>query len=450
MVRQLTYRKPSPWAPAVMVLIAAGGLLWHVLACVESPMAYSPSGKALAFTTMEPYDQGEDPLVAGKHVYRLMVLHGRKDLRVLAESSHDMLSAPVFSPNGRHIAYLRIPLFSQEDLALLTKEVQRREQLLGELGPIIWTHPPEGGATSKPTTAPVGSDDTLDHTLPPLRAMQEFCGSLLKYPMLSAVVEVRDAQDGALLSSAPIELPLAGEQPGLALTYITARPQYSPDGRWVYLCAGEVVMAVNPTTAEKVALAAPAAAAALAPDGKTVAILQEGAIGLIQTDGQAAMYVPWNAPASLSGLAWQNNKTLVLLEPIAGESAIVLHSLDERGKERRAVRISLPEHGAHKEENIGALALAPNGKHAVIAFQEDVFFLEVKGKLLKHWHGKDESLAQPTFSPDGKSVAFKVMQKRPDEHPRAAAIAFFSPEGQQISRVDIPRIDPTATQSAPK
>ena len=74
-------------------------------------MAYSPTGKALAFTTMEPYDQGEDPLVAGKHVYRLMVLHGRNDLRVLAESSHDMLSAPAFSPDGRHIAYPSDPPF---------------------------------------------------------------------------------------------------------------------------------------------------------------------------------------------------------------------------------------------------------------------------------------------------------------------------------------------------
>ena len=157
-----------------------------------------------------------------------------------------------------------------------------------------------------------------------------------------------------------------------------------------------------------------------------MAILQEGAIGLIQTDGQAAVYRPWSAPASLSGLAWQDNKNLVLLEPVAGESTIVLHSLDERGRERRAVRISLPEHGAHKEENIGALALAPNGKHAVVAFQEDVFFLEVKGKLLKHWHGKDESLAQPTFSPDSKSVAFKVMQKRHDDIRRGGHRVLFA------------------------
>jgi hypothetical protein len=95
----------------LMVLVAAGTLLWHVLACVESPMAFSPDGKDLAFVTMEPFEL-KGLHLAGPHCFRLFVLSGGKDLRVIEQTTEAILTAPAYSPDGKQICYLRIPLLT--------------------------------------------------------------------------------------------------------------------------------------------------------------------------------------------------------------------------------------------------------------------------------------------------------------------------------------------------
>ena len=113
MVRRLN---TDGWKALPLVVLAVGGLVWHVLACVESPMAFSPGGD-LAFVTMDPYAQGDDLVMAGGHTYRLMVLPAAAtEVKVLEESSHWMITAPDFSADGRRLAYFRIPLLTPEGL----------------------------------------------------------------------------------------------------------------------------------------------------------------------------------------------------------------------------------------------------------------------------------------------------------------------------------------------
>ena len=62
--------------------------------------------------------------------------------------------------------------------------------------------------------------------------------------------------------------------------------------------------------------------------------------------------------------------------------------------------------------------------------------------------GDTRLLAQPTFTPDSKRVAFKYLTQEKDSYPRVEAIVFFSPQGKELSRVPIPRIAPGTTRPA--
>jgi hypothetical protein len=109
----------------LMVFVAAGTLLWHVLACVESPMAFSPDGKDLAFVTVEPFEL-KGLHLAGPHCFRLFVASGGKDLRLIEQTTDAMLTAPAFSPDGKQICYLRIPLLTAERARQRVKEEKER------------------------------------------------------------------------------------------------------------------------------------------------------------------------------------------------------------------------------------------------------------------------------------------------------------------------------------
>jgi hypothetical protein len=57
-------------------------------------------------------------------------------------------------------------------------------------------------------------------------------------------------------------------------------------------------------------------------------------------------------------------------------------------------------------------------------------------------------LAWPTFTPDGKKVAFKVLTRGEKDTAYVTAIAFFSPAGQELHRVQLPLTRPPQTQPA--
>ena len=75
--------------------------------------------------------------------------------------------------------------------------------------------------------------------------------------------------------------------------------------------------------------------------------------------------------------------------------------------------------------------------------------MRTDGRLIRHRKGSEEQLlAQPTFTPDSRQVAFKVVSDKDDSHPRAEAIAFYTAQGEMKSLVPVPEIKPGATRPA--
>jgi hypothetical protein len=397
---------------------------------------------------MEPYESGDDVMLLGTHAYRLMILTDGQRLRVVEETTGYMLSAPAYSPDGQQLCYFRIPLLTAQSLERLKKHVDAQDEAQRQGEPFAWPAEP-GAAATAPATTPgsqVASFD--DRALPTLRALAETFEASSKFPTVPTTLVVRDARTDSIVSTARIELPVMGAAAGLPLTYVTLRPQFSPDGKRVYVCVGNIVAALDAVGREHHGLAAAVTAAALSPDGKLLAVVQPGALGFVQTDGQAARYVRWEKEISPAGLTWADSQTVALLEPSPDGPNVTLHLIRPDGTVRQSVVIRLPEHGQQKDENMGALALAPNGQYLAIAFKNDAFFVKSDGTALGHWQGKDETLAQPVFAPDSKQVAFKCLQSAPNEAPRAAAIVFFTPEGKELARVAIPSIKPGTTRPA--
>ena len=164
------------WKALPLLVVAIGALVWHLLACMESPMSFSPGGD-LAFTTMEPY-RSEDVVLRGAHVYRLMVLPAKATQpKVLEESADWMISAPVFSPDGKRIAYLRIPLLTAEELArigpVVSTWMKAATQPASTPVPVAW---PTMAALGQPSTAPANpsKDKVEEVVLPPWELTRDY------------------------------------------------------------------------------------------------------------------------------------------------------------------------------------------------------------------------------------------------------------------------------------
>src|SRR5262249_22330574 len=120
MVRRLIDNRFRGWKESLAFCVAAGAVAWHIMACVESPMSFSPTGD-LAVVVVDPYPETKrasdvDRFAStGASVNRLMVLTKDKKLSEIERTSTQMLTAPVYSPDGSEFAYLRLPLLTQED-----------------------------------------------------------------------------------------------------------------------------------------------------------------------------------------------------------------------------------------------------------------------------------------------------------------------------------------------
>ncbi|MCJ7543289.1 MAG: hypothetical protein MUP47_01780 [Phycisphaerae bacterium] len=470
MVRRLS---TDGWKALPLVAMAVGGLMWHVLACVESPMAFAPNGD-LAFTVMEPYGQGQDQVLCGTHTYRLMLLPAGADQpKVLEESSHWMISAPAFSGDGQRIAYFRIPLLTAESLSGTQKALKGKQESL----PVPTSRPSK---SSWPQVAewPVGPElrilleagasvaevSSFQEPGPPsIDSLFQSYRAALATPLVPAQLVERRTWDGEVTSITWIGLPLAvagdvdqGDLSNvLLLAYVLGRPAYSLDGQWVYFCPGSLegggmVLAVNPSSKVQRLLAPGALAASLSPDGKTLAVLQEGALAFVRTDGSVTSTVRCETRVSHAGLVWADNDTVALLraDKIADKNVRTLSFVRADGA--LAKTVALPEMDTGKEDDPGQLALSPDGRYLVVAFNEMAYFLDSRGTLLGGWNGSEKGLlaAQPTFTPDGKQVVFKLVQKVQENAGLVVAIAFFSPAGQELRRVNITPIHPPQTQPA--
>jgi len=427
---------PATWKAMLAISVAAGALLWHLLACTESPMAFSPSGEDLVFVTVEPAPfSGKKMLAKGKVVYRLMVLSGGKELRVVEQTSDEMLTAPAYSPDGKHICYLRIKLRSQEEMEAADKRIESRKKQWEKLAP--------------------GEDlsATEDLTLPPVEhAVEMVKGAATGEPLPAALV-IRDAKTWKVFSTMWVDFP-PGEYGGesLSMMYSLIRPQYSPDGKWIHYWDTQAAVAVDPTAKKRRILAAPARIPTLSPDGKMLAIYLEKAIGLVSTDGQVAIYRRLKGEVAPLGLTWKDKQTLaVLTESKPGkdreEAEWKIHLFKTDGTVAESIPLKLPELELGKV--FLELALAPNGRHMIVCSGQDVLFMKADGKVLKHWKAGDKEVMmfRPTFTPDSKRVAFKRLTGK-DELTRVSAIVFFTPEGKEIGRVAIPAAKRSASKPA--
>jgi len=465
MVRQLddreggrangTHMRAHAWKASAAILIAAAGLLWHILACIESPMSFSPEGN-LAFVTMEPYG-GEGLAIAGTHAFRLMILSKEKKLRVIEQTTSHMLTGPAYSPDGKSLCYLRIALLKPEEKKRVVAFTKKRDELYDQVttrpAKEIWRPASAPGSTTAPASKPSGSERDL--TLPPLDNFETLFRNAWVGPIVPAELVVRDSATDKVVSTVQIEITINTYRNNdkldlsLFMTYLLARVQYGPGGKWVFVCPQNLLMAVDPATGNRRLLAAPVGVAVLSPDGKIFATVQDEAIGFVQTDGKKATYLAWDNKPSPGGLAWMDNKTLAILgqadrgktEDKGKKVVIDFVTADGRRLDPKVLALA----GQGDSDEAGELAVAPDGKHMVISFGGNVHFLTSDGKILKSWEHEKDLLVQPTFTPDSKHVAFKYMSK---EERRTAAIVFFTPEGKEVSRVAIPRIKPGTTRPA--
>jgi len=455
MVRQMTNTRNLSWKALLAISVASGGLIWHIIACTESPMSFSPDGKHLAFVTMEPYDD-KHFLSAGSVCYRLMVLSESQRLRVLEKTTEFMLTAPAYSPDGQRLCYLRIPLLTKAGENRLREYLAKRKKALQVKEPFRWRDVP-ASMPSIPSTTQSSvrqPSDVASLAMPPLEFGMSASERALMGVTVPGMLVIRDVDSHLVVSTVPLRLQLGKDPLNLLfIGYHTIRPQYSSDGKWVYLCAANDVISINLATGE-LRHHAIGSQSTLSPRGDVVAVNLGHAVGLVRTDGRAAAYRRLEEDISLSGMMWINkNKLAVLTFHGNSDSEPKLYFLGDDGNILGSKALRLPKKGSDQEN--GELAIAHDGRHMVIGYGEDVFFLNSDGKVLKHWEGKGRrKLAQPTFTPDSKQVAFKYVVKEDAPYSRVVSIVFFTPNGKETSRVVVPGVDPsiihpTSTPSEP-
>jgi len=437
------------WKALLAVTVAAGALLWHVLACVESPMAFSPGGKDLAFVASSNATlEDKDIHLAGTRTFRLMVLHEAQRVRLVEETDKHLLTAPGYSPDGQQLCYFRVPLLTAEqaDAAkkAATERLERLRAAVAQTQPAgvpNWVGKTFGEAL---TSWPAEGEDK------PTERMQqaaEFWGASTLNPPVPVELVVRDAKAlDIVLATATVSLPIydfTSGQPGggLTMTYALDRPRYSPDGKWVYASLGNVTFRVDPKTGKAQLLAAPSMLGRLSPDGKTLAVWT-GRLTFLDLEGDRETSAPLSKDFSPAGFFWTGNDALGVLRGKDKHYEVAL--FDASGKLVRTVPLGEAE---VETAMPGELAIAPDGKRMVVATGKETLFFDGSGKLLRRVEEKDAPLTQPTFTPDGKRVAFKRLNEAKDGDKQrifATAIVFYSPEGKELSSVQLPPFEAKA------
>jgi hypothetical protein len=460
MVRQLTKPHPRGWKAVLAAFVAAGAVAWQIMACIESPMSFSPTGD-LAFVVMDPYPKFEQFEEVDESFFRLMILSPERELREVERTRTHMLTAPAYGPDGSQFAYLRLPLLTAEDSQRIGAFIERRAEAEEDLKALTETSewvliaPMDSGA-SEEGVGPTDFDELS--VLPSLQSTwNKLSAGVVGGGVISAELVVRETATGDVAWTVPIRIPHLGRDGNSVgasyyWAYLATRPQFSPDGLWVYFWLDGFGLAVNPSSGEKRLLHFGNAVDRdmvghrgflLSPDGRTIAAVDTGTLRFLATDGKRASYVSLDRAPALGGMAWARDGSLLVL----AEEDDFLDRYDANGNLVHSQ--DLPGEPDESEGENDQFALSPDGEYMVIGYGDAVRFFTRDGQLLASWiAGNDRDLlAQPIFTPDSRQVAFKqVITEEDDEKSdneeriRTTHIVFFTPEGQELFRVPIPPI----------
>ena len=412
------------WKATLAVLVGCGVLLWHVLACVESPMAFSPDGD-LAFTTVGPAvapgdEQPDDSAEDQPYVSRLFVLpKGEKTLRLIEETQDHLLCAPAYSPDGKRLVYLRAPKKSEPSEE--EPEAQHDHSEDGPLGALV----------------SVDGYEFDDFSLPSILGWSELLKEVEGLPRSEVTLVARDAASGEVRSTTKLYLPFPEDEgEGPIFTFALGSTKYSPDGQWIYVCAGRFLLAVHPARKQARLLAAGVWSTALSPDGSAVATLSDEAIGLVDTDGSRAVFLrtaPGAPPTSAKGMAWLDNDTLAVLTAKEDGAPLSLALIRRDGTVSRSIELEINEEDNYWEE----LAVSPDRKRIAIATETILYLLDADGSIVSQWKEEGIRTCSPTFSPDSKQLACKLVPEEDESYTQT--IVFFSSEGKELFRIDVPQ-----------
>ncbi|MFB3890695.1 MAG: hypothetical protein ACE15C_01595 [Phycisphaerae bacterium] len=451
MVRRLSPLKRG-WPAFALMSVAAAAVLWHVLACTESPMAFSPDGKKLAFAAVDPWPQeAKDlpPLVSGKQTSRILILEedkGLKKYKTVEASTTALLAAPSFSKDGQLLAYLRVPLMTQEQEDKFIDYQKARIDQAKPRETATQESPPDLTAMLNLKPAPVTEDLAADAA----KAGREYAGltSTPGYPM---TLVIRDLKADRVVSETPFATPLFqyGDDDkrlgtGIVMAYSLMRTQFAPDGKSVCVSALYQGLIVDPEKPCVKVIAGPAAGARWSPDGKSVAGAYNDRLAIWQMDGRMVS-APVAEPDAW-GVGWLSNEKAAVLSAESkkdqDKTEFVLAVMDLNGKvTRQKLDITLDK----DKTDVMEMAFAPDGKHTVICGPKNLLILDSSGKVT----GKVDTnynYYSPTATPDSKGFAFKY---RGDKDSYATAIVTLDTAGKEVSRTPIPKAPALPAGSEP-
>lgn len=371
----------SVWTFCTLLMLSA--LLSLSAGCFppEGQIVFSPDGQEIACTsnrlwTNPAMEDDVQPFASGSSQYRLFRVPLKGKPVLVEESTDHLLSTPCYSPDGKRLMYLRVPL---DQIALYETTSDRND--------------------IADTSEPLSLLDAFQYVIIGREGAKQCVEKVSAWRTFQAELVLRDLAADTPPRSIPLEIPdFAPDSP--VFLYAVSRPYVSPEGKTALVSTGTAVLRVELKTykVERL-LACPGGFTQAVPsaDGKTLAVATLDSVVLVDLEAKRMIVLPeehqpaigWLGPDSL--LIYANRQ---------------LREINREGKLRRIRRIE-------SEDVSGTMfrvAVSPDGQR--IALEETGakhFLLDSEGRILNIMESDDESPQfSPAFSPDSKTLAIKA------------------------------------------